>query len=895
MGNKQNQIGHYKIIETLASGGMGEVFLAKDLTCGRTVALKQIRKDLASNSIIKERFLREAKLTAQLSHPSIIPIYSIHSEEERQYYTMPYVEGETLREIIKQTRKQEVAGEKLHLIGRSIPTLIRIFMHVCEAIAFAHSKGILHRDIKPENIIVGKYGEVLILDWGIASSIDSPDLEADVQMATSSKLTRPGKLAGTLAYMAPERALNKESSPLTDVYALGVILYQLLTLRLPFYRTTPAKFRKTHQHERLIDPQEMAPYRDIPKHLAHITMRSLAPNKENRYQSVESLIHDLKHYTDGRFEWIETAQLNIETKNAWEFQENILLAKHSAISQKIDLMEWVYLMVSKDSFSGNTKISTTVRLEKEGTGIGFLLCIPEAKQRKSLEEGYCLWIGSKTKKSSKLFRNNIEVINLSAVGLTANQSHLIEIEKIENSLSFYLDKKMVCRYPSHLPLTGTHVGILLRDTHIQMAPLTLSTASHNALVNCLAVPDSFLAANYYKEALLHYRRIGVSFSGQLEGRQALFRAALTLLEKGKRAYKKQEKQSLFTQALSEFDTLHDTPAAPLEYLGKSLIYKETKELEEEVKCLELCLRKYPKHPLLPPIAEQITFRLHETSSSNRLGAYHFALLALRFLPHLFDSPDHQQLLDSLLTQCSPLPFLENSPQKTTISLAFWLAKPLTLLDLAQNLSDPTDQTNAYYAYVSLGGSPQSLPNLAPPTLTLRDLLIEFRQALDNGKAKNLLSQFADLKERSLDIEQLHLETLIDQHQIQEAFKILESHTIFPHTKANTNFAVLYGCCLAYLKGEKVALTYLEESKALLEEPSFNFFYQALTQTSLPNSLIPYEKIELLRRLALFSGCVGEKKHATLYKKKLRQSLNDVQKELLAFPHFERDIMHRSLS
>ncbi len=175
-------IGPYAIVESLGRGGMGEVFLAKDPICGRHVALKRIRPELQLNKTIQSRFLREAKVASVLTHPSIVPIFAIQTGAPDIYYTMPFVEGETLRQILRTTREQEKNGDPLHPIGSSIPALARIFLQVCEAVAYTHSKGIIHRDLKPENIIVGKYGEVMILDWGIADFIDQIEKEEPISI-----------------------------------------------------------------------------------------------------------------------------------------------------------------------------------------------------------------------------------------------------------------------------------------------------------------------------------------------------------------------------------------------------------------------------------------------------------------------------------------------------------------------------------------------------------------------------------------------------------------------------------------------------------------------------------------------------------------------------------------
>lgn len=695
------KFGHYRTIRSLGKGGMGEVFLVHDPLCGRFVALKHMREDIKKNETLQKRFIREARVASQLSHPAIIPIYAIHHEESGFYYTMPYVQGETLTEIFALARHAEKQGLPLHPIGGSIPALIRIFITVCQAIAYSHVKGILHRDLKPGNIIVGKYGEVLILDWGTAAFIDEPEEEnvLDSGDFTDTHLTRPGGIIGTIPFLAPELIFGEPPSPSSDIYALGVILYQILTLHLPFKRGSVKGLRKEVRQEKLLDPTEMAPYRDIPRHLSDIAKKCLAVSKEERYQTVEQITKELECYSEGRPEWIFSAKLAIENKEDWEFQENILLAKHIAITRGTDVMEWVSMMISKASFSGNIKLEAKISVAPSGNGIGFLFNIPEAEERKGLEDGYCLWIGSSTHPGCKLYRSNVEEMDIPHVKLQDEVWHQICIEKIDNTFRFFLDGVLKLNYVSHTPLAGTHIGLLYRDGDFQIQDLSLFVGSQNVMVNCLAVPDAFLANKNFSKALSEYRRIGYSFPGRAEGRDALFRAGVTLLEEASFNKKKSEKKRLFILAFEEFGKLRGTPGAPLEYLGKSLIYKTTGDIEEENKCLELAIRKYPKHPLLPILVEHIVFRLHESSSHDRRAAYNFALLALRHLPQIFHNLDNQRLIESLIKHWEPLPFIEQLPADSpllnthlAIQLAFWLAKPIPILEIIDQLTIGSKKT-----------------------------------------------------------------------------------------------------------------------------------------------------------------------------------------------------------
>lgn len=647
-------VGRYLIEASLGKGGMGEVFLAHDPSCDRHVALKRIRPELRTSKIIQSRFLREAKVASFLNHPSIVPIFSIETTPEI-FYTMPFVEGETLRQILRTTREQEKNGEVSHPIGRSILTLARIFLQICEAIAYTHSKGILHRDLKPENVIVGKYGEVMILDWGIADFIDQIEKEKPVKevlvKSTKEELTRPGKITGTLAYMAPERLKGKSSSVQTDLYALGVILYQMLTLQLPFNRKTIASFRKQVDSEELTNPMEMAPYRDIPHQLARVSQKCLAPSEKERYATVEELIGEVKNFIEGHPEWILTAILDRHRKEDWQFQENILLAKHIAITRSLDVTQWAELMISHQKLPPNLRLETEVKLSPQSQGIGFLF-----GEHKNMEEGYCLWLKLD---GCQLFRNNVHVMEAKTFQLKPKVWHRIAIEKVDDHFRFYLNGQLKLSFVSHIPIASAHAGLIDKDSHFEIKKLKLYDGSQNAMVNCLAIPGSFLRYKLYDIALQEYRRIAESFPGRAEGREALFRAGLTLLEKGRA----EKSEKYYHLALKEFEKLYRTPGAPLEYLGKSLVYAALNDAEEEAKCLELVLRKFPKHPLLPMIQEHIIYRMHESSLNNRASAYRIILLAIRHIPDLFENPDTKTLIDSLENNWESLPFLEPSEDR----------------------------------------------------------------------------------------------------------------------------------------------------------------------------------------------------------------------------------------
>ncbi len=192
--------------------------------------------------------------------------------------------------------------------------------------------------------------------------------------------------------------------------------------------------------------------------------------------------------------------------------------------------------------------------------------------------------------------------------------------KIDNNIRFYLDGMHYFTHISYLPIYGMHVGILARDADFQMEEIEVSIGSQNLQVSCLSVPDAFLTHRDYKSALAEYRRIGYSFPGHAEGREAMFRAGVTLLEQARTAKNPKRAETFYAQSIEEFAKLHNTAGAPLEYLGKALVYQSLHDHLEEIKCLELGLRRYHKHPLIHALREQVIYRMHEASQSDRRSA-----------------------------------------------------------------------------------------------------------------------------------------------------------------------------------------------------------------------------------------------------------------------------------
>jgi serine/threonine protein kinase len=258
-------VSHYHVVGKLGTGGMGVVYEADDLRLPRKVALKFLPEELADDADAVRRFAREASTIALLSHPNICTIYEVDAYEGRQFIAMERLDGVNLKAIM--------AREDLEL-----SRLLDIAKQITAALVAAHAKGIVHRDIKPGNVMVGSDGHVKVLDFGLARQFRM----AGTNQGGLEGSTIPGRPLGTANYMAPERILQLPLDPRSDLFSLGVLMYEMATGRLPFAGASPSDTVTN-----ILDREPEAP--DQPAALEHVVMRLLAKRAADRYQSAEQL------------------------------------------------------------------------------------------------------------------------------------------------------------------------------------------------------------------------------------------------------------------------------------------------------------------------------------------------------------------------------------------------------------------------------------------------------------------------------------------------------------------------------------------------------------------------------------------------------------------------------
>jgi serine/threonine protein kinase len=296
----RDKVDRYREVNEIAVGGEKKISLVHDHLLDRQVAMA--RAAHATSPQGHEQFLREARLTANLAHPNIMPVYNMGLDSEGEpFFSMELIPGDSLKTILRKLRD----GDSRYKEDFPQDALLQIFIKVCDAIAYAHSRNVLHLDIKPGNIRVGKFGEVLVCDWGLARVMHLPEeesgckeeqLDADVL----NDMTLSGTMKGTPGFMAPEQTLSySDKTPQTDIYALGALLYMILTYELPVRGDSANEVVQNTREGKVIPPRRRKPDIRISNSLTAVTMKALSRKPEDRYANVLSLKQEVNRYLMG--------------------------------------------------------------------------------------------------------------------------------------------------------------------------------------------------------------------------------------------------------------------------------------------------------------------------------------------------------------------------------------------------------------------------------------------------------------------------------------------------------------------------------------------------------------------------------------------------------------------
>jgi len=262
----------YEIIRSIGEGGMANVYLARDIILDRNVAVKVLRGDLAEDDKFVRRFQREAIAASSLNHPNIVEVYDVGEDDGKYFIVMEYVDGKTLKSLIKKRG------------ALTLPEVIDIMLQLTSAIACAHESYIIHRDIKPQNVIILEDGRVKVMDFGIAAQLNS------------NELTQTNSVMGTVYYLPPEQANGNVTTTKSDIYSLGILMYELVVGKVPFKGDSPVEVAIKQMRDKIPDITMANP--DIPQSIENIILRACAKNPKNRYKSMEEMHNDLETALD---------------------------------------------------------------------------------------------------------------------------------------------------------------------------------------------------------------------------------------------------------------------------------------------------------------------------------------------------------------------------------------------------------------------------------------------------------------------------------------------------------------------------------------------------------------------------------------------------------------------
>jgi serine/threonine-protein kinase len=294
----------FRILKLHAKGGLGQVSVAHDDELDREVALKEIQNRYADDYDSRDRFLREARITGRLEHPGIVPVYGLGCYlDGRPYYAMRFIKGDSLQEAIESFHQTERPSPDPGQRSLELHKLLGRFIDTCNAVAYAHSRKILHRDLKPANVMLGQFGETLVVDWGLAKTLNQPEADA----APTEPLSRPtprndqtatkmGAVMGTPQFMSPEQAAGQldRLGPASDVYSLGATLYCLLTGRAPLAGDDVATILTKAQQGDFPPPRRLTP--GVPRALEAVCLKAMALRPENRYPTAQALAADVESW-----------------------------------------------------------------------------------------------------------------------------------------------------------------------------------------------------------------------------------------------------------------------------------------------------------------------------------------------------------------------------------------------------------------------------------------------------------------------------------------------------------------------------------------------------------------------------------------------------------------------
>jgi serine/threonine protein kinase len=563
----------HPILSQLGAGGMGAVYLAYDALMDREVALKLLLPSPTESHRAKHtaRFLSEAVLTGKLGHAGIVPIYKVGFDERfGYYYTMRYVKGRTLANIERAIQEYDPRATEQYTLMR----LLTMFLRACEAVAFAHRHNVVHRDLKPANIIAADFGEVLVLDWGLAKDVDASKTAVDAELGeeasklaelrqrhdvakqiflsqerqrtsqttylrrlqairpvdrSKQKITDAAQILGTPGYLSPEQGEGRSVTPASDVYSLGATLYELLMHALPVPGETSEERILNTITGKVIPLQSRPEAARLPKVLCEMIGRALSFKPEDRYQNAGELVEELTLYLEGRSAWRQLvpaappAAAAVPPPNLEPWQ---VLAGNVTSSAEGLLITRGTRMHCTSRPLGDFRGQFEFWAQGENGQWSVELRLYEVEAEQAADPRYCLRLGVGERPFIELLRRDKRVQRRLDLRLQSGRWYTVKFELEQEALRMWLGNRKYIEYHEVFPQTGGALEIAVPQGFVGLQKFSMQSRGAPLRLSFMALPDRLFRDGKYAEAREFYRRLAGSHPDREEGLGARYKAGL---------------------------------------------------------------------------------------------------------------------------------------------------------------------------------------------------------------------------------------------------------------------------------------------------------------------------------------------------------------------------------